>query len=86
MCLALLRECEGLFKKRAGGTDAGECSTVDFSRYVFSLLSRECTEEQGYWGGNTERGVAIHRRNQDAIFVFLFIHLSPPLPVVRERS
>jgi len=39
----------------------GEWSTIDFTRRVFSLLSRECTEEQGH-AGNTEIGVVIHRR------------------------
>ena len=61
MCSALLRECEELFRRHAEGTDAGECSTIDFIRYAFSLLSQEYTEEQEY-AGNTKRGVAIYRR------------------------
>jgi len=53
MCLALLWKCKGLFKGHADGIDTGEYSTIDLPD-VFSLLSRECTEERGY-AGNTER-------------------------------
>ena len=54
-CLALLRECEGLFRRRVDGTDKGECPTIDFTCYVFSMLSRECTEEWGHVGKYRDR-------------------------------
>jgi len=43
------------------GTDTGECSTIYFTRYVFPLLFRECTEARTHVG-NTERGVVIYSR------------------------
>jgi len=44
MCLALLREWEGEFRRHADGmdgTDVGEFSTIDFTRYVFSFVITE---------------------------------------------
>ena len=81
MCLALLREWEGEFRRHADetdGMDTGECSTVDFSRYVFSLLLQECMKEQRH-AGNTEMGVVIQVGSGYGI-CFLLIHL--PLPLV----
>jgi len=54
--LTLIREWEGYFRSHADGIDTGECSIRDFTRYVLSLLSRECTEEQGHVG-NIEIGM-----------------------------
>ena len=42
MCLALLREWEGEFRRHADGTDGidtRECSTIDFSRCLFFVIT-----------------------------------------------
>ena len=44
MSLGLLREREGEFRRHAGGvdgTDMRECSAIDFTRYLFSLVITE---------------------------------------------
>jgi len=72
VCLALLREWEGEFSRHAdgiGGTDMGEYSTIDFTRYVFflSYLLWKCTEKYEH-AGNIGAGVVIDRGIR--IFVF----------------
>jgi len=57
--------------------DTGECSTIGFSHYVFSLFLRKCRKEQRY-AGNTEMGVVIQEGSGNGI-CFLLIHLSLPL-------
>jgi len=82
MCLALLREREGEFRRHADGADGidtRECSIIDFTRYVFSLLLRKCTEEQGHaHAGGIKMGVMIQVGSRCGICLLL-IHLSLPL-------
>jgi len=40
------------------GMDRGECSTIDFSLYFFSLLLQKCTKKQGH-AGSTGMGNVI---------------------------
>ena len=80
ICLAFLREWEGEFRRHAGGTggmDTGECSTIYFTSYIFSLLLRRCTEEQWHTG-NIEIGVVIHRRVRIWYLCFTYT----PVPTV----
>ena len=42
MCLALLREWEGEFRRHEDGIDGGECSTIDFSRCLFYVITEVC--------------------------------------------
>ena len=35
MCMALLRECGGLFRGHVDGTDMGDCSTIYFTHLSF---------------------------------------------------
>jgi len=78
--LDLLREWEGEFRRHADGTDGmdtGECSTIDFSHSVFSLLLWKCTDERGH-GGSTEMGVVIQEGSRYGICLLL-AHLSLPI-------
>ena len=64
-------------QRHADGTDridTGECSTIDFTRYVFSLSLRKRTEEQGH-PGSIEMGVVIQEGLGCGICLLL-IHLS----------
>ena len=77
MCLALLREWGGEFRRNADGIDGmdtGECSTIDFSLYVIPLLLRKSTKEQGHVG-STEMGVVIQVGSGHGI-CFSLIHPS----------
>ena len=80
--LALLREWEGEFRRNADGadgTDTGECSTIDFTHHVFSLLLQKCTEEQGHaHAGRIKMSVMIQVGSRCGICLLL-IHLSLPL-------
>ena len=59
VCMSVEETCR--WNGDGNGTDTGECSTIDFTRYVFPLLFPECTEERTHVG-NTERGVVIYSR------------------------
>jgi len=57
--------------------DTGECSTIDFTCDVISLLLRKSTEEQGH-AGSAEIGLIIQEGSGYCICLSL-IHLSLPL-------
>jgi len=67
----------GLEIYRRNGVDTGECSIIDFTRYVFSSLLRKCKDQQGH-AGNIEIGVVIHRR----VMVWYLCFTYTPLPTV----
>jgi len=55
--------------------DTGECSTIGFSHYVFSLFLRKCRKEQRY-AGNTEMGAVIQGPGYGIRF-FTYTPVSP---------
>jgi len=65
------------------GTDMGEYSTIDFTRYVFPCyLLWKCTEKQEH-AGNIEIGVVIHRGiKMWYLCFFLYIHLSTDILIL----
>jgi len=70
VCLALLREWEGAFMRHADGidgTDMGECSTIDFTHYVFSFVITEVYGETRACGKHRDR---CGDRDQDVVLVF----------------
>jgi len=54
MWLALLRECGGSLRRYAGGSDTGDCSTIDYTN-MSSFYYHESTEEQGHVGKYRDR-------------------------------
>jgi len=68
-----------------GATDTGEYSAIDFTRYVFFLLLRKCTEERVHAGKHGDRW-RIHGRNQDVVFVFLLYTPVSTISLILVRS
>lgn len=86
MCMALLRECEGLFKRHADGTDTGDCSTIHFTDMSFLCY------RGSVWRNKIMR--EIHRKNvvsdpwngQGVVLCGLLIHPLSTVSSVFSKS